>query len=268
MRRRNSGRAVKRAMAFLAVLGTFGIAGLVAGAGRDSGSPRLAELTAADIIELRFPGEWTDLAATPAPAPVRLASADMSGPSYSLFAPQPIYALASSTHTKAPPPAVDMPEAPTATATVQPVAAPLPPTRPAASSDTGSQAKPHMQLASANAKPAAVPTTRSLGRPGAVLNDSQIASVKKRLKLTPDQERHWPAVEAALRNIQYKQNSGDPQRNSQRGTQTASVDPNSAGVQQLKSAAFPLVMSFSDDQRREVRTLAHVMGLDGVVSQF
>ena len=31
--------------------------------------------------------------------------------------------------------------------------------------------------------------------------DAQIASVKQRLHLTPDQERMWPAVEVALRNI-------------------------------------------------------------------
>ena len=36
-----------------------------------------------------------------------------------------------------------------------------------------------------------------------MLNDAQIASIKARLHLTPDQERMWPAVEAALRNIAY-----------------------------------------------------------------
>jgi hypothetical protein len=36
----------------------------------------------------------------------------------------------------------------------------------------------------------------------------------------------------------------------------------------LKSAAFPLVMSFSDDQKRELRILAHVNGLEKLASQF
>ena len=42
------------------------------------------------------------------------------------------------------------------------------------------------------------------GASNAVLNDSQIASIKKRLSLTPEQERYWPAVEAELRKMEYK----------------------------------------------------------------
>ena len=48
----------------------------------------------------------------------------------------------------------------------------------------------------------------------------------------------------------------------------AALDPYGPEVQGLKSAAFPLIMSFSDEQRSEVRTLAHVMGLDQLASQF
>src|SRR5262249_57891314 len=51
-------------------------------------------------------------------------------------------------------------------------------------------------LASATAKPAKP-------RSNHVLNDSQIASIKKRLNLTPEQERYWPAVEAELRKMEY-----------------------------------------------------------------
>jgi hypothetical protein len=39
-------------------------------------------------------------------------------------------------------------------------------------------------------------------------------------------------------------------------------------VQDLKSAAIPLLMSFSSEQKDEVRNLAHVMGLDQLASQF
>ena len=51
-------------------------------------------------------------------------------------------------------------------------------------------------------------------------------------------------------------------------TDVASLDPDSAEVQGLKSAAFPLIMSFSDEQRNEVRSLAHVMGLDKLASEL
>jgi hypothetical protein len=39
-------------------------------------------------------------------------------------------------------------------------------------------------------------------------------------------------------------------------------------VQGLKAAAIPLLMSFSDEQKSEVRGLAHVMGLDNLASEF
>jgi hypothetical protein len=94
----------------------------------------------------------------------------------------------------------------------------------------------------------------------AVFNDAQIASIKTRLKLSSYQERMWPSVEAALRNISYRKDA--------RGSRMATVDPNSPGVQQLKSAAFPMIMSFSPEQKDEVRQLARIMGLEQVASSF
>ena len=46
------------------------------------------------------------------------------------------------------------------------------------------------------------------------------------------------------------------------------LDPNSPGVQQLKSSAVPLVLSFSEEQKNEVRQLARLMGLEQVASSF
>jgi hypothetical protein len=48
----------------------------------------------------------------------------------------------------------------------------------------------------------------------------------------------------------------------------AAIDPNSAEVQQLKSAAVPLIMSFNDEQKNEVRQLAYVMGLEKLAQAF
>jgi hypothetical protein len=39
-------------------------------------------------------------------------------------------------------------------------------------------------------------------------------------------------------------------------------------VQRLKSVALLLIMSLTEDQKREVKSLAHVMGLDGVAASF
>src|SRR5262249_21396204 len=77
-------------------------------------------------------------------------------------------------------------------------------------------------------------------RPGKVLNDAQIASIKKRLKLTPDQESLWPAVEVALRNVSYSGKATEVKVASAGNAPMAYVDTNSAEVQQLKYAALPL----------------------------
>jgi hypothetical protein len=105
-------------------------------------------------------------------------------------------------------------------------------------------------------------------RPGYMLNDAQIASIKQRLNLTLDQQRMWPAVEAALRNMAYThaQQVARGRGSSTAVTQTAAVDPDA--VQGLKSAAVPLVMSFNTEQKEEVRNLVHVMGLDQLASEF
>jgi hypothetical protein len=120
------------------------------------------------------------------------------------------------------------------------------------------------------AKPAAFAPVRhaSSGRPGGVLNDAQIANIKRRLRLTPDQESLWPAVEVALRNISYSKKGQEMKVASARSAPMAYVDPNSSDVQRLKYAALPLIMRLNEDQKQEVRSLAHVMGLDGVASSF
>jgi hypothetical protein len=109
---------------------------------------------------------------------------------------------------------------------------------------------------------------RSFGRPGSVLNDAQIASIKARLKLTPDQQRMWPAVETALRNISYAKEAMAQKRSARDGDRITYIDLDGPEVQQLKSAALPLMMRLSEDQKREVKSLAHVMGLDGVAAFF
>jgi hypothetical protein len=120
----------------------------------------------------------------------------------------------------------------------------------------------------AELKPIAVAAHRRVvNRPGYMLNDEQIASIKERLNLTPDQEQMWPAVEAALRNMAYTRvqearSRAAPATNEQ----VAAVDPDA--VQGLKSAAVPLILSFNDEQKEEVRNIVHVMGLDQLASQF
>ena len=79
----------------------------------------------------------------------------------------------------------------------------------------------------------------------------------------------WPAVEIALRNIAYTSAREAHRRGAPASAaQLASADPNSVEAQGLKSAAIPLIMSFNSEQKDEVRSLAHIMGLDQLATQF
>jgi hypothetical protein len=101
-----------------------------------------------------------------------------------------------------------------------------------------------------------------------LFNDAQLASIKARLRLSPDQERHWPQVEQALRAISWRLATQQSGKRAVRGSRAATIDPNSPEVARLKSAAIPLIMSMRADQKEQVRQLAHTMGLSQVASMF
>ena len=99
----------------------------------------------------------------------------------------------------------------------------------------------------------------------ALLSDAQIAGIKERLRLSSDQESYWPAVETALRAVARKIHAtrqGDPNATG------IPIDPDAAEVQQLKSAAMPLLFQLREDQKQEVRTLARLIGLEKVAAQI
>ncbi|HWN76293.1 MAG TPA: hypothetical protein VNN81_00065 [Bradyrhizobium sp.] len=100
----------------------------------------------------------------------------------------------------------------------------------------------------------------------ALLSDMQIASIKQRLRLSSDQEYYWPAVERALRAVARKIHAtrkADPN-----AAGAPPIDPDAAEVQQLKSAAMPLLFQLREDQKEEVRTLARMIGLEKVAAQI
>jgi hypothetical protein len=99
----------------------------------------------------------------------------------------------------------------------------------------------------------------------ALLSDVQIAGIKERLKLSPSQEQHWPGVESALRAIARKIHTT---RQANPAATGAPIDPEWSEVQQLKSVAMPLLFQLREDQKREVRSLAHIIGLGSVASMI
>jgi hypothetical protein len=231
------GRTGLTVAACIGLLGVAGLVGFAAGYGERVGlsasgpgaqaeTDDVAEMSASHAVSLRFPSDWAE---APATAPMALASFASVDAGPTLLDPHPIYSAAGA--------AVEEPA-------------------------------PPMQVASASAvmpamlaKPAAA--ARLIQRSNAVLNEQQIASIKRRLNLSPEQERYWPAVAAQLRKMEYKK---DPK--SQQGIRTAGIDMSKVDVEGLKSAGFPLVMSFNDDQRRELKSLAHLLGLEGAMSSF
>jgi hypothetical protein len=92
-----------------------------------------------------------------------------------------------------------------------------------------------------------------------LLSDMQIAALKGRLQLTSAQEPYWPAVESTLRDLARKIH----ERRSAPGRQVA-LSPGE--IEQIKVAARPLLSRLREDQKREVRALARIIGLEAVVS--
>jgi hypothetical protein len=249
MRRRRSRTSAK-----------FGVTGLVVGVGvctfvavawsnKLHQEPAAAEpeFSAADVVAFRFPYELEKVnppttAATDDSAiftnGTATATTDTAPPgpddTLALFNPYPIYPATTQS---------DAEETPSAT----PPQAEVPDATPAPVTNGTSEL------------PTAA-TPRNSARPGAVLSEGQIASIKRRLKLTPQQQQMWPAVEVALRSLSYPKKSEGAHKNGN------AIDKSE--VELLTSAAYPLVMSFSDDQKRELHEIAHVAGLEQLVPKF
>jgi hypothetical protein len=99
----------------------------------------------------------------------------------------------------------------------------------------------------------------------ALLSDIQIAGIKERLRLSSAQESYWPPVENALRAVARKIHAT---RQANPNASGMPIDPEAEEVQQLKSAAMPLLFQLREDQKSEVRSLARIIGLEKVASMI
>jgi hypothetical protein len=135
-------------------------------------------------------------------------------------------------------------------------------------------AMPKIAAPAAASAPAATPVTppkpKVVSKPPpqktyALLSDVQIAGIKERLKLSSTQESYWPPVETALRAVARKIHAT---RQTDPGATGMPIDPDSEEVQQLKSAAMPLLFQLREDQKSEVRSLARIIGLEKVAEMI
>jgi len=118
--------------------------------------------------------------------------------------------------------------------------------------------EPEADMPEANTKPLKA-AAHARRRSNAVLSEAQLAGIKNRLNLTPEQERYWPAIAAELRKMEYRKEA-DAQ-----GVHTASVDTSKMDVAKLKSAGLPLVMSFDDEQKDQFKGLVHLLGIESAL---
>src|SRR5215510_13449227 len=224
--------AQQRARRRFAVIGAAVIVASLAGLLVGWSEAQSKDLTPAEVVAFRFPSTWSSLAAKPA-----FAITAVTKQNQILFEPNPSYDLASAD------------------------SKPVIPSGVLAYADPVESIPPSSAARAPEARPAERKAPPRVAKPdNHILNDAQISSIKARLKLTPEQERYWPGVEAALRGIAYKVNKS--------GGKLASIDAESAEVQQLKSAAIPLIMMFNERQKDEVRQLVQIMGLQRLAAQF
>lgn len=116
------------------------------------------------------------------------------------------------------------------------------------------------------ATPKPKPMVAKPAQPKTVLSDTQIIGFRQRLRLSSSQEGYWPSVEQALRGVVKELD--DAKRRNPSLANSEAIDSSSSSVQQLKMAAFPLLMSMRDDQKQEVRALARTIGLHQVATQI
>jgi hypothetical protein len=152
----------------------------------------------------------------------------------------------------------------------QAVAALSEPLRQAYASASPADIEMPSMIAAPASVPLAPPKPKVVAKPApqktyALLSDEQIAGIKERLKLSSSQESYWPAVESALRAVARKIHAT---RQTTPNTTGMPIDPDAEEVQQLKSAAMPLLFQLREDQKREVRALARLIGLEKVASMI
>ena len=227
-----------------------GFAGYVIG-GWNGSVPRSPALSAAQSVALRFPQDLGEASPVTVAFATSANAAATGNIRLALFSPQPMVASAQ--------------QAPVQQASAAQLPAPQAPLQMASAEQALPQPAPAAKRPNGIKPAAAGVHNRDDRAAGLMLNDAQIASIKTRLHLTADQEQMWPAVEAALRNIAYTRSREANRRSAPANMQVASAD--AVDVRDLKSAAIPLIMSFNSEQKDEVRTLAHVMGLDQLATQ-
>lgn len=102
--------------------------------------------------------------------------------------------------------------------------------------------------------------------------ESGLARFKAALRLTPEQEKHWPRVESALREIVRNSDGADEadQRGMLRriGSRATEMVLSAVAMKRLISAAQPLMKTLDEEQKSKAIQLARAMGFGSVAARF
>ena len=90
-------------------------------------------------------------------------------------------------------------------------------------------------------------------RAAGLMSEAQIRRFKTALRLTAEQERHWPAVASVLRTMRL-------------GNRAMAMMVNSMSLQELISAATPLFHSLDDGQKQVALRLVQSLGFGPLVA--
>jgi zinc resistance-associated protein len=104
--------------------------------------------------------------------------------------------------------------------------------------------------------------------------DARVAHIKARLRLTAEQEKHWPAVEAAIRDLAKERAARMSERRALRDSTTAArpsviermrlraeaMSVRAASLKKLADATEPLYNSLDDAQKPRLAALLRVSG--------
>jgi len=125
--------------------------------------------------------------------------------------------------------------------------------------------------------------TRPSAEDVAAFTDARIAALKAGLKLTAEQERNWPAVETALRDLAKQRaersNAMAQRREARRGNDSAAqpapdaiarmregadaMTQRAANLKKLADASEPLYKSLDEAQKHRFAALIRMGGRDG-----
>ncbi|HET9903503.1 MAG TPA: hypothetical protein VFQ27_07380 [Xanthobacteraceae bacterium] len=96
--------------------------------------------------------------------------------------------------------------------------------------------------------------------------EAKIARAKAALRLRPDQERHWPAVAAAIREWAYRPVAAEESFVRSARRRAADWAGRANRARKVLIAAMPLMRTLDAEQKRTAAMLARALGFESIAA--